>query len=155
VSTGAQIASLLTLGAAGVALGTRFLYTPECVYTPAMKDVLIKADHNATARGLAFDEVNRTMGWPPKHDGRAIANGIWLDKLQGVELEERMRRHDEGKANGKSDRLVIWAGVGVGLTNEIKPTSVCSLFNKFKLTANLIDPIRMWSTSCTTMQCRR
>lgn len=33
-----------------------------------------------------------------------------------------MRRHDEGKTKGEKDRVVVWAGQGVGLTKEIKGT---------------------------------
>jgi nitronate monooxygenase len=62
VSTGTQIAALLTQGAAGVVLGTRFLFTPECPYSAEKKAVLISSDLNATERGMEFDEVNRTMG---------------------------------------------------------------------------------------------
>ncbi|KAF4598666.1 hypothetical protein EYR38_007072 [Pleurotus pulmonarius] len=120
VSTGAQIASLLVLGASGVALGTRFLYTHESCYTEAMKEVLVAATWGASARGLMFDEVNGTMGWPPKHDGRAIANKIVRDWEEGLALGARIERFEGGRARGEKDRLVIWAGVGVGMTDEIR-----------------------------------
>lgn len=120
VATGAQIALFLTLGASGVVLGTRFLFTHESAYSAARKDVLVQAGLNATARGLMFDEVGRTMGWPDGIDGRAIANGIWRDHDEGLDLDERLRRFDEGGARGESERLVIWAGMGVGLTDKIQ-----------------------------------
>ncbi|KAJ8696925.1 hypothetical protein PTI98_006746 [Pleurotus ostreatus] len=116
VSTGAQIAALLVLGASGVALGTRFLYTHESCYTREMKAVLVGAGWGATTRGLMFDEVNGTMGWPAKHDGRAIANGIVEDWAAGLPLREQ--------GEGEKDRLVIWAGVGVGMTDEIRALKV-------------------------------
>jgi nitronate monooxygenase len=119
VATGAQVASLLTLGASGVVLGTRFLYTSECQYTPAMKNVLLKADFDSTTRTLAFDEVGRTNFWPAKHNGRAIANAIMDDVAEGLDLEQRLQKFDESKAQGDSQRLIIWAGVGVGHTSEI------------------------------------
>ncbi|KAJ7848390.1 hypothetical protein B0H13DRAFT_2238650 [Mycena leptocephala] len=108
ISTGAQIAALLTMGAAGVVLGTRFLFT---------------ADLNATVCTLAYDEVNRTMGWPPLHDGRAIRNRVMDDVEEGLSLDERLRRFDESKEKGEDDKLVIWAGVAAGLTNEIMPAA--------------------------------
>jgi len=119
ISTGKQIAALLTMGAAGVALGTRFLFTDECIYSPAQKEVILKAGVNSTIRTLAFDEVGRTMGWPPKHNGRAIANEIIQDVKNGLDLDQRLKNFDESAASGDSSRLVIWAGVGVGLTNKI------------------------------------
>jgi nitronate monooxygenase len=124
VSTGAQIAALLTQGAAGVVLGTRFLFTPECQYSSAMKEVLVSSDFNATERSLVFDEVNQTMGWPEGINGRAIANDIVRDYLEGAVLDERVKRHDESKAKGEKNRLVIWAGIGAGMTNELKSTTV-------------------------------
>ncbi|KAG6888112.1 hypothetical protein C0992_009607 [Termitomyces sp. T32_za158] len=119
ISTGSQIAALLTMGAAGVVLGTRFLFTTECTYPPEKKEALIKADLNSTTRSLAFDEVGRTMGWPPKHDGRAITNKIISDMAEGLDLQERLAKFDESAALGDTSRLIVWAGVGVGLTQEI------------------------------------
>lgn len=146
VATGAQVASLLTLGASGVVAGTRFLYTHECQYSAAMKEVLIEAGLNATARGMAFDEVTGLMGWPENVDGRAIANSILDDEVKGLGLEERVKRYDEGKAKGEKDRLVVWAGVGVGLTSEKGTAAVCrSIFLWGKTNrANEIIHIRMF-----------
>ena len=124
ISTGAQIAGLLTMGVDGVVLGTRFLFTPECSMPDDKKQVLVEADLNATTRSMAFDEVNRTMGWPDKCDGRAVSNAIISDERVGLGLEERLKLFDESAKKGEKDRLVIWAGVGAGLTDEIKPAAV-------------------------------
>ncbi|KDR71503.1 hypothetical protein GALMADRAFT_271041 [Galerina marginata CBS 339.88] len=123
VSTGKQIAALLTMGAAGAVLGTRFLFTEECLYAPAKKEVLLKAGLNSTVRTLAFDEVGKTMGWPPKCDGRAVANDITQDVYDGLDLEQRLKKFDESAAAGESSRLIVWAGVGVGLTDKIMPAA--------------------------------
>ncbi|KAI0084722.1 2-nitropropane dioxygenase [Irpex rosettiformis] len=122
IHTGAQVASLLTLGASGVVLGTRLLFTPECGYTPIQKSLLIESSTSthATTRGMCYDEVNRTLGWPSGIDGRAIANDIWTDYVEGVSVEERLRRFDEGKVKGEKERVVVWAGAGLGLTREVK-----------------------------------
>ncbi|KAF7367002.1 Nitronate monooxygenase [Mycena sanguinolenta] len=119
ISTGAQIAALLAMGAAGVVLGTRFLFTTECGYPAAKKQALIDADLNATVRAMAFDEVNGTMGWPPNCDGRAIANGIIDDYKAGLSVEDRMAKFAKSAQDGDNSRLVVWAGVGVGLTDRI------------------------------------
>ncbi|KAJ8469703.1 hypothetical protein ONZ45_g16804 [Pleurotus djamor] len=124
IATGKQIAALLTMGVSGVALGTRFLFTHESPYNEMKRGELIKAGWGSTQRGFMFDEVNRTMGWPEKNDGRAIANDIMSDFDAGLSLEERMKRHDESAAKGETNRLVIWAGVGVALTKELKSTAV-------------------------------
>ncbi|KAJ7481374.1 2-nitropropane dioxygenase [Mycena galericulata] len=119
MSTGAQIAALLTMGADGVVLGTRFLFTPECEYSAAKKDALLKADLGATVRTMAFDEVGRTNGWPPRCDGRGISNKITDDYNAGLSIEERVEKFAESARTGDTSRLVIWAGVGAGLIDEI------------------------------------
>ncbi|KAJ7436046.1 2-nitropropane dioxygenase [Mycena latifolia] len=123
ISTGAQIAALLTMGADGVVLGTRFLFTPECEYSPNKKDALVKAGLDATVRTLAFDDVGRTNGWPPNYDGRAISNQIMDDYNAKLSLEERIEKFEESARNGDNSRLIIWAGVGAGLTSEVKGTA--------------------------------
>lgn len=42
------------------------------------------------------------------------------DVAQGLSLEQRLKNFDDSKAQGSDQRLVIWAGVGVGHTAEIK-----------------------------------
>jgi len=131
VSTGAQIAGLLTQGAAGVVLGTRFLFTSECQYSSAMKEVLVSSDLNATQRSLAFDEAatkSVPTKWPEGIDGRAIANDIYKDYQDGLLLEERIEGYEQCKAKGEKNRLVIWAGVGAGMTTEIK--NATDVFNE-------------------------
>ncbi|KAJ6470931.1 2-nitropropane dioxygenase [Mycena sanguinolenta] len=119
ISTGAQIAALLAMGAAGVVLGTRFLFTNECAYPAGKKQALIDADLNATVRAVAFDEVNRLVDWPPNCDGRALANGIIDDHKAGLSLEDRIAKFAKSEQDGDNSRLLVWAGVGVGLTDNI------------------------------------
>ncbi len=106
VSTGAQVAALLALGAAGAVVGTRFLFTPESVYTDEMKAELVKADFGSTTRGMMFDEVMKTMGWPPNHNGRAIINDIVNDSLNGLSLEERQKLFAEATEKKENNGLV-------------------------------------------------
>ncbi|KAF5347425.1 hypothetical protein D9758_011268 [Tetrapyrgos nigripes] len=72
---------------------------------------------------MAFDEVGRTMGWPDKCDGRALVNNIVMDLDEGLGLDARLKRFDESTASGDKSRLVVWAGEGVGLTNNISSAS--------------------------------
>ncbi|KAG6872180.1 hypothetical protein C0995_012245 [Termitomyces sp. Mi166 len=120
ISTGSQIAALLTMGADGVVLGSRLLCTPECMYSKEMKYEILNAGLNATARSYAFDDVARTRFWPEGIDGRAIANDVLVDFDQGLDLETRLKRYDEAKEKGELNRLVIWAGSGIGFVNDEK-----------------------------------
>lgn len=75
LATGAQVAELLALGAAGAVLGTRFLMTPESLYNDAQRQALAAADSTASVRTMAFDQVRGTLGWPSGVDGRGLRNG--------------------------------------------------------------------------------
>ena len=102
------------------------MFTHESAYTSDQKNILIKAGLiNSTVRTLAFDEVGRTNGWPPKHDGRAIKNSIIKDVEDGVDFDTRLKRYDESMNAGDTSRLISWAGVGVGLTNAVVSAEVC------------------------------
>lgn len=153
ITTGAQIAALLTLGAAGAALGTRFLFTPECIYSPPMKAALVHAGLGSTVRTLAYDEVGRTNMWPPACDGRALRNAVMDDVEEGLGLEERLARFDASKAAGEEDRLIVWAGVGVGLVSEITPAAVGVLFI-CSGESHLLVRCRMSCARCTRRQWR-
>jgi len=119
ISTGSQIASLLAIGADGVAVGSRLLCTPECKFPEESKEVILQSDFSTqTLRSNVFDEVNRTAVWPEGVDARAVANHIVKDANDGLELEERLHRHDKDKADGKSSRLVVFAGAGIGFVND-------------------------------------
>ena len=130
------------MGADGVVVGTRFLFAHECMYTDSMKTALLEAGMGDTVRGLAFDDVNRTNVWPKGVDGRALKNGIWRDWEEGVELGERLKRYDEGKMKKEKERLLVWAGVGVGLVNELNGAAVCcTTLNIFCLLMELLKDI--------------
>jgi len=75
LAIGTQIASLLTLGVSGVVLGTRFLLSPESLYTDSQRQALIAADSSDSVRTMAFDYVRNILGWPEGVDGRALRNG--------------------------------------------------------------------------------
>ena len=77
VAIGVQIASLLTLGASGVVLGTRFLLSPESLYSDIQRRALISAGSASSVRTMAFDHVRDTLGWPKGVDGRALRNGVF------------------------------------------------------------------------------
>lgn len=74
LSHGAHIASLLALGADGVVLGTRFLLSPESLYTDPQRQALVAAGLTSSVRTMAFDHVRSTLGWPQGIDGRGLRN---------------------------------------------------------------------------------
>ena len=74
MATGAHVAAVLALGASGAVLGTRFLLTPESLYTDTQKKALADADSRSTTRTMAFDYARGTIGWPDGIDGRGLRN---------------------------------------------------------------------------------
>jgi nitronate monooxygenase len=131
IVVGSQVASILTLGADGVVLGTRFSACQESFYSPARKEALLKADLNATVRSLAFDYAPNILGWPDYIDGRALNNEIsqFFTKGDPKSVEIIQAKFDEGVKNEDANKLVIWAGASVGLINEIKSAEASALSN--------------------------
>ncbi|KII85788.1 hypothetical protein PLICRDRAFT_115422 [Plicaturopsis crispa FD-325 SS-3] len=121
LSNGAQVAAMLTLGASGAVLGTRFLATPESLYSEAQKQALVSATATSTLRSMAFDRARGTMGWPDGIDGRGIRNKMVDEAESGASDEELMRNASQRAKDGDLDGVVIWAGAGVGLVDAIKP----------------------------------
>ncbi|KAG6856658.1 hypothetical protein H0H87_002035 [Tephrocybe sp. NHM501043] len=154
IVNGSQIASLLALGTSGAVLGTRFLLSPESLYLDSQRQALIAAPTGASIRTMAFDQARKTLGWPKGIDGRGLRNSQFsssfhvceaqigavtatVDEYEsGTNLEDLRRRYAEGVKTGDTDRIVTWAGSGVGLLRRIQPAQVGDmLIQSFKLIA--------------------
>ncbi|TFK79424.1 2-nitropropane dioxygenase [Polyporus arcularius HHB13444] len=124
LANGTQAAAYLTLGAAGVVLGTRFTLTPECPWPPAaQKPVLLAADSHSTVRTSATDVAMGLDGWPKGINARAIKNRLYEDFKVGLPVNLLKDRYEKGQETGDVDYAVIFAGLGVTLMHEIKPTA--------------------------------
>ncbi|PIL27927.1 hypothetical protein GSI_09962 [Ganoderma sinense ZZ0214-1] len=124
MANGTQVAAYLTLGAAGAVLGTRFLLTPESPYTDAQKAALLAARTAgpcATVRTLALDYAGDTAYWPVHINGRGIRNKIVDDVEAGVDHATVQARCKVATEVGDQSYMIVWAGQGVALMNEIKP----------------------------------
>ena len=75
---GGHLASILALGASGAVFGTRFVLSPESLYSDVERKALIEAKTSASVRSVAFDEARNTLGWPSGIDGRGLRNGEYL-----------------------------------------------------------------------------
>ncbi|KDQ61609.1 hypothetical protein JAAARDRAFT_190349 [Jaapia argillacea MUCL 33604] len=119
LANGAHIAALLTLGAAGAVLGTRFLLTPESLYSDAQRDALIAARSTESVRTMAFDQARGTLGWPAGIDGRALYNKTVAEADQGISITEIRAKYLQAARDGDREYMLTWAGAGVGLMNEV------------------------------------
>ncbi|KAM6496885.1 2-nitropropane dioxygenase [Amanita muscaria] len=124
LATGAQIAAMLALGASGAVLGTRFLLTPESTYTDAQKEALALADSRSTTRTMAFDYARNTLGWPAGIDGRGLRNRTVEDFEKGESMDKIRPKFLEGVQKGDRERMLVWAGTGVGLMNNVQPAKI-------------------------------
>jgi len=122
LATGAHVAALLTLGASGVALGTRFLLTPESRYSPAQKAALLTAHATSTVRTTAFDVARGTLGWPAGVNGRALHNQTVKNVEDGMRVADVKRQFEKATREGDADGMLVFAGTGVGLVDKVKPT---------------------------------
>lgn len=124
LTVGSQVAAILTMGAAGAVLGTRFLLTPEARYTQTQKDALVAASGESTVRTTAFDALRGTTGWPDGIDGRALKNTIISRIFKGESIEDTRPAFEKATREGDANGMLVWSGTGIGLVREIKPAAV-------------------------------
>ena len=122
---GGHVAALLAMGASGGVLGTRFLLTPESLYSNAQKSALLAAkSSSSTIRTMAFDRARGTLGWPQGINGRALFNDTVRDDDNDVDIKIVQTKFLEAVKKEDSKRMLIWAGTGVSEMNEIKEARV-------------------------------
>jgi nitronate monooxygenase len=70
IADGRGLAAALSLGAAGISMGTRFAASRESLWDPAMKAAALAAGGDQTQQTRVFDIV-RGAPWPVIYPGRA------------------------------------------------------------------------------------
>jgi nitronate monooxygenase len=107
LATGVQIAALLTLGASGAALGTRFLLCPESLYTDRQRQALVDAESSQSVRTMAFDLARNTLSWPKGVDGRGLRNDTVIEFENGVDVDTIRKRFVDGVQAGDKSRMLV------------------------------------------------
>ncbi|WP_049905648.1 NAD(P)H-dependent flavin oxidoreductase [Halorubrum californiense] len=135
IADGRGIAAVLTLGAAGAWLGTRFLATEEARVHRLYQQRVVEADETDTVYSTLFDE-----GWP-EVPHRVIENSTFSDWNAAGQPDsqrpgegevvaetndgEPVRRYEDSLAvpgmKGSVEELPLYAGQSAGLTHEIQP----------------------------------
>ncbi len=122
IADGRGLAAVLSLGGAGVSMGTRFTATRESLWDEAMKSLVTASGGDQTAQTRVFDIV-RGAPWPAHYPGRALKNDFY-QRWHGNEAELQAGRADAEKsylatrADDFSAR-VVWAGEGVDLVKDV------------------------------------
>lgn len=129
IMDGRGVAAALSLGAAGVVMGTRFLASKEALVHPNVQASILEARDGGqvTTRSKLFDQLRGPNIWPEAYDGRSLVIKSHKEYVEGVSLEEIQKKHTEalkeedlGWKTGLEGRAAIWAGSGVGLVSEVE-----------------------------------
>jgi nitronate monooxygenase len=127
IADGRAWRALLSLGASGVLIGTRFLAAEESQLSRPAKARLLDATGDDTVRTRVFDIV-RGIDWPAPFTGRALVNDF-VRRWHGRESELAAALDREGPryaaATGARDHdtALVWAGEGVGRVRAVEPAS--------------------------------
>jgi nitronate monooxygenase len=86
----------------------------------------VRARGGDTGRSVAFDEARGTTGWPARVDGRGVFNTTVREFVEARDaspeaVRRRMERYRQADLEGDVDRIVTWAGTGVGSMHDILP----------------------------------
>jgi nitronate monooxygenase len=123
------VAAVLSLGASGVAMGTRFLAAAEADVAPGYQQAVLDGHDGgqATVRTQLYNHLRGNTDWPAEYDARGLVNASWRDHEAGMSFDEIKALHDEAVARGDAawgadeGRAATYAGTAVGLIKEVKP----------------------------------
>lgn len=122
IADGRGLAAALTLGAAGVLMGTRFYCSLESSAHDAAKNRIIAANGDDTIQSAVFD-VLRGYDWPPPYKLRTLRNRLTerfdnkLDELRNAK-QDQIERFEEGIAAGDYDVAAVIAGEALDLIDD-------------------------------------
>lgn len=119
---------IITHGADGAVMGTRFLATTESLYPEAKKARICGAKAEDTVRSLAFDLARGTTDWPKDIDGRGLSNKSVEDYDTGVDTQRLRAAYDQALPTKDFNRLEVWAGTGVGHVTKVSSVRVSLVF---------------------------
>jgi len=127
LADGRGLAAMMTLGAAGVMLGTRFYASMECDGPEEAKKRICAASSGNSVRSIIFD-MSRNNVWPAPFTGRCLINDHarrWMGRE--VELMQNVAavvaEYAAAKAAGNFDIAAVIAGESVGLIHDIPPAA--------------------------------
>ena len=123
IADGRGLAACLMLGAAGVALGTRFYATIEAAGHQAAKQRIVDASGDDSLRSVVFD-ISRRNVWPAPFTGRCLVNehlkrwaGRELDLMRSIDAEAP--RYAAARSAGDFETAAVIAGEAAGLIHDI------------------------------------
>ncbi|XGI84147.1 NAD(P)H-dependent flavin oxidoreductase [Halorutilales archaeon Cl-col2-1] len=131
ISDGRGVASVLTLGADGAWLGTRFVATHEAYAHQIYQDSISQADETETVYTTLFDRgwegvphrviENQTVSEAKHTEDKPSESEV----IAVTDDERRIRRYEDALGvpgmEGNLEELPLYAGQSSGLIDEVKP----------------------------------
>lgn len=124
---GRAAAAAFCLGAAGIAMGTRFLASTEARISKGYQNEVVRASDGgiSTTRTTLYNLLRGTVGWPEAFSPRTIINRSYEEHVAGKSFGELKALHDEAlktgdAAWGPGGRTATYAGAGVGLIHDVR-----------------------------------
>jgi nitronate monooxygenase len=129
VADGRGLAAALMLGAEGVLIGSRLLFSTEVLLAPKLQDAMLKADGDATIKTRTLDVVRR-YDWPREITGRALRNKF-VDDWHGKDAElaapdvqaRELERYVTAREAGDADNTGLFIGEAVGMVSDVQPAA--------------------------------
>ncbi|PGH04744.1 hypothetical protein AJ80_08474 [Polytolypa hystricis UAMH7299] len=128
IADGRGLAAAICLGAAGAAMGTRFLACHEATISKGYQNEVLRVSDGgvSTVRTTVYDRVRGINKWPQQYDGRGVMNKSFHDAREGMSDEDNRKLYQEeilkgDEGWGPEGRMTTYAGTGIGLVKDIIP----------------------------------
>jgi len=121
IADGRGLAAVLSLGAAGALVGTRFQASQEALVDAEVVKAILDGHGEDTERSRVLD-IARESKWPPRYTGRTLRNDFlnqWRNRE--VELEgndEAIAAYHEAERRGDMSAVAVWASEAIDLITE-------------------------------------
>jgi len=132
ISTGEGILSMLSVGASGVSMGTRFISSTEChvaeeykngIVNASMEDVILTDKLTGTPSSVIMNDFMRKLGVKQGIMAQALSTNRFTKKYFKMFIQMRGMKWLEGKGIPGSKDSLWMAGQSVELIHDIKPVA--------------------------------
>jgi enoyl-[acyl-carrier protein] reductase II len=146
VADGRGLAAALALGAAGVQMGTRFIFTTECTVHPNYKEKIVQAHDRSTV------VTGQSLGHPIRTIKNKMSRQMAQLERDAVVTEEELIAFGTGKLRlaaeaGDIDNGSVMSGQVSGLIDDIVPCQVL-LERIISAAEQQIEALSRLRTSC-------
>ena len=121
IADGRGLAAALSLGAAGVLVGTRFQASREALVDAEVVKAILDGRGDDTERSRVLD-IARESKWPAQYTGRTLRNEF-LDQWRHREAElegdvEAIAAYRDAERRGDMGAVAVWASEAIDLVTE-------------------------------------